>query len=842
MRIVCFELQNFRKLRSVRIDLEATTTLLVGANNSGKTTAMDALQLFLSDSGRFRLTDFTLSDLSKVDAVGRFWEAAAAPVVVPGVEVADTLAAVSTGLLQPTDPARLGEGATAASFAPNTSPNLLDESVPLPKSPATGPAQDEHKVEPQLGSAEEAQLLLTSVLPTLDVWIQATSDELYRVDHLLPLLHPYDGTVGVRLQLQPKNLDELRSAYLDRRSAVQQTFAEDDGKGGAMQLWPMSLSDFLSQGLAPYMHVAAYKLDPTALHEPVLQTETTDVHDAALYEIRPQALRDGALPLNGNPLAKLVAVDIVNAQRHLGGEEREGRLSKQVANYYSKHLDFNRRPEPQDVEDIKATQTASKVFDVRLQEAFKIPLEEVAKMGYPGGADPRVVIRTSLQLSDGLKHQSVLRYQLGDEGLPDAAGLELPEGMNGLGYQNLVLMIFNLMMFRDGRHKVGKASAPAGDGQDAEILPLHLVLVEEPEAHLHAQVQQVFIRHAYKTLRGDDVLQARGLGTQLVVSTHSSHIAHEVDFAAVRYFRREAPTASSKVPLSTVRSLQAVFGKGTSTSDFVQRYIKVQHCNVLFADALVLLEGSAERILVPHFVASDFPKLNQSYVEYLDIGGAHAHRLRPLIEVLGIPTLVITDLDAAEGEKPKKVLPSPGTGQTSTNAALGSWLGDKNVDSLLGRQAEERTHSAGEKGDVHFAYQRSVEVFRLGCSLGNAVASTFEDALALENYDLIASATDATGLAAKFKMVLSAGGGDLDATRSALYQALDGGEKAGFAIDVLTLASSGAVVVAPSYIHEGLAWLEAQVSRLPLVPGLVELPLDTSASSTDAKDADINGE
>ena len=34
--------------------------------------------------------------------------------------------------------------------------------------------------------------------------------------------------------------------------------------------------------------------------------------------------------------------------------------------------------------------------------------------------------------------------------------------------------------------------------RNAAIEPLHVVLIEEPEAHLHAQVQQVFIKKAYK--------------------------------------------------------------------------------------------------------------------------------------------------------------------------------------------------------------------------------------------------------------------------------------------------------------------------------------------------------
>ncbi|OPD96494.1 AAA family ATPase, partial [Pseudomonas aeruginosa] len=54
MRIQHLELANFRKLKSVRIDLAAETTLLVGANNSGKSSAMLALRKFLVKPTTFR--------------------------------------------------------------------------------------------------------------------------------------------------------------------------------------------------------------------------------------------------------------------------------------------------------------------------------------------------------------------------------------------------------------------------------------------------------------------------------------------------------------------------------------------------------------------------------------------------------------------------------------------------------------------------------------------------------------------------------------------------------------------------------------------------------------------
>jgi len=70
MRIEFVEIQNFRKLCSCRVEFAEETTVFVGANNSGKTSAMDALILFLSEKKRFTTTDFTLSnwiEINKID-------------------------------------------------------------------------------------------------------------------------------------------------------------------------------------------------------------------------------------------------------------------------------------------------------------------------------------------------------------------------------------------------------------------------------------------------------------------------------------------------------------------------------------------------------------------------------------------------------------------------------------------------------------------------------------------------------------------------------------------------------------------------------------------------------
>ncbi|WP_052771968.1 AAA family ATPase [Vibrio mexicanus] len=67
MKINFVQIQNFRKLKNCRVNLSDNETLLVGANNSGKTSATDALICFLDKSRKITVTDFTLSNWSALN-------------------------------------------------------------------------------------------------------------------------------------------------------------------------------------------------------------------------------------------------------------------------------------------------------------------------------------------------------------------------------------------------------------------------------------------------------------------------------------------------------------------------------------------------------------------------------------------------------------------------------------------------------------------------------------------------------------------------------------------------------------------------------------------------------
>ena len=282
--------------------------------------------------------------------------------------------------------------------------------------------------------------------------------------------------------------------------------------------------------------------------------------------------------------------------------------------------------------------------------------------------------------------------------------------------------------------RVGKA-AKNQDSKDVAIEPLHVVLVEEPEAHLHAQVQQVFIKKGYKVLRRHAALADSSFSTQMIVSTHSSHIAHELDFSCLRYFRREPATKKGEIPTATVINLSQTFGDHDETSKFATRYLRTTHCDLFFADAAILVEGSAERMLIPHFVRAKFPKLDQSYISLLEIGGAHAHRLKPLLDTLGLLSLVVTDLDSIQGTGTAKA--PPGARQKLPNRKHHTQgLGAQERAYLMICSSCRMMQKQTGDGLVRVAYQCPITVeYKEGEGEDEAIPYTFEDSLALTNLE-----------------------------------------------------------------------------------------------------------
>lgn len=747
MYIEYVEIQNYRKLKSCRIEFTDQTTIFVGANNSGKTSAMDALRKFLDEKNNFNINDFTLSNWIEINDIGNRW---------------------------------LGNNEVMTDF-------LIEE--------------------------------FSKLIPTMDVWLHVEDQEIHYVTHLIPTLDWSGGSLGVRLRLEPRNIENLYKDFVDSSKSVKETLdAIRSAEGGnpSISLWPKDLRDYLSRKVHTQFIVNAYILDP----------EKRLIPENGIA--RPQSLSSGSEAIEGDPFKRLFLIHKINAQRgftdptHKSNEDDEltsrvvGNLSVQLRSYYNMHLNPTKSPDSKDIGALQAIEEAQRTFDDKLRQGFNNALYELESLGYPGFSNPKITISTKIKPVDGLNHDSAVQFELMPENNEkDNFPLRLPEQYNGLGYQNLISIIFKMMQFRDEWMKVGKLAKDAPINQDDFFIPpLHIVLVEEPEAHLHMQVQQVFIRQAYNVLRNHENLKNnQSLKTQLIVSTHSGHIAHEMPFSSIRYFRRKPTVSHAEVPTSTVINLSNVFGEEKQTERFVTRYLQLTHYDLFFADAAILVEGPAERMLVPYFIREHFEKINHMYISLLEIGGSHAHTLRPLVEALGLTTLIITDLDTADPNNKLSATPTCRNRNLVTgNDTLKSWVPCINkIDDLLDLTSDAKVKSYADINfSVRAAYQSPVLMLPDGEPNIEALPYTFEDALVFENLSLFKN-IKGTGLMKKFYEAINSMMTTPELGRS-FFDALRDGKKAEFALQLIFLEELKKLKI-PTYINEGLMWLEEQLNK-----------------------------
>ena len=600
----------------------------------------------------------------------------------------------------------------------------------------------------------------------LDIWFTIDPDgiEFGRAFRLLPKLSGNYTELGVRLRFEASDADRLHSDYLN---------ANPQGKDGPRK---QSLFHYLGvdRNLNRYFHTSYYSLE-------------RDKADVVPFLLK----KDEGKQL----LQSLVRVDFVDAQRNFDDDEkhRSNRLSVAFASYYKKNLE----------QAAEAAESASQVIDEnnqRLTEHYEKHfaglMGVIQGLGVPSVYDRDLRVVSSLTPETALQGNTDLFYVDRDR------NHELPEAYNGLGFKNLVYMAIQISHYHLQWMRT------------AENRPLaQIIFIEEPEVHLHAQVQQTFISNISAIL--NKAAQSEGGTTivpQLVVTTHSAHILDAVKFSKVRYFRRcqlkgEDPTEVKTFNASEVRNLRdfqpdAIEIDGYEISEeealkFLQKYLRLTHCDLFFADAAILVEGAVEKLLLPRIIEKSALGLSRRYVTILEVGGAHAHRFSGLLEFLSIPYLVITDLDSVEQDGQRKACRADTKGARTSNASLKQFFGVESVAELRKLGAAEKTQM---EHDRFIAFQTPVKVRRDGESM-DMLGRTIEEALVYQNLDMYRAGEIALGIE-----ILES----LPEIYQAVYELVRSGrlKKTDFA---LTMLGSSAEWIVPGYISEGLAWLKRRL-------------------------------
>ena len=727
MHLHSYRLRNYRRLRDVHINLADDISIFVGANNSGKTSATQALDMFVSgEKRRFSLFDFSSHTWKIFNDIGEL------------------------------------------------------------------PVGDETPALPPMA---------------LDLWFQVAPNDLYLVMPLLPSTAWQGTLVGMRIEFAARNPAELIQKFQSARTIARAKAAELPEGAGKYVPWPKDLSDYLHRELRSEFEFRYYVLDRTRFGDDFAQNED--------YE---------PLELIGEPggatiLKSLVRVDYLSAQRHLadpssasfGGSGRAEDLSKRLSRFYQHNLEQRQ----DDHGALKALFESEAGLNTHLAEVFEGTLKRLATLGYPGLHNPRMVIKSALNPESIMSQDAKVHYVLGEG--DEATAPTLPDSYNGLGFKNLIYMVVEILDL----HARWEA--------EAEVRrPLHLIFIEEPEAHLHSQLQQVFIRNVLELLKIEGE-HGGAFHSQTVVTTHSPHILYERGFRPIRYFRRLLENGEQN---TDVLNLSAFYDAAEDDRDFLQRYLKLTHCDLFFADAAILVEGNVERLLMPVMIEQAAKGLRSACICILEVGGAFGHRFRSLIEFLGIITLVVTDIDSValveagtdpdEDEDEAFELPAEGDGEpvrrygkaclpgvdgaATSNQTLIKWLpGKQQIQELFEATVDQKIFAPEGSGySVRVAYQVRTNVQWAGQE-SNLCGRTLEEAFGLENAEWCqAEARKSLGLRLR----------PIPASPSELAERLHrrvkgkGFDKTRFALGVLTEDPTWAVLL---YIREGLVWLQNQV-------------------------------
>jgi len=185
----------------------------------------------------------------------------------------------------------------------------------------------------------------------------------------------------------------------------------------------------------------------------------------------------------------------------------------------------------------------------------------------------------------------------------------------GLGSNNLLFMGCEMLLLESSEDEIP------------------IMLIEEPEAHVHPQRQLLVIEHLQR--------KAAEEGVQIIVTTHSTQLASVIKLKNIALIK--SGKAFSLSPIHTELD--------SSDYSFLERFLDATKANLFFAKGVMIVEGDAENILLPtiaKLVGRDFTKHGVSIVNVGHTGLGRFSRIfrrSNSAELIDIPVSCVTDLD-----------------------------------------------------------------------------------------------------------------------------------------------------------------------------------------------------
>lgn len=693
MQIYKIQVENFRLLKNFSIDIEEELSLVIGKNNTGKTSILSALDKFLnrSDNNKFHFDDFNIDFKEELSEL------------------------IIGDILDPN--------------------NYIEKGIKL-----------------KIGF----EYTETCNLENLSKVMMDLDPENNRI------------VLGFEYILPYNNYIDLKNDWENFRIKEEHKHEEND------QYKAKGLYDFLADNFSNYFHFQRKSIEINK------DTQITNENNYIDLDKELISTKD------------IINFKYISARRDVANKDIDKTLSTQTSKIYEKTETKQRQNEAVEVFKDKLSETDDQLSRIYVDLFHDI----IAKVGDFGGIKPNeseIEIISNLQHRELLKGNTTVVYKHDDHN-------KLPEHYNGLGYMNLIYMIFEIEILIQ-EFKREKERKPAD---------INLLFIEEPEAHTHPQMQYVFIKNIKKLLR-EGIKREDGecRKLQYIITTHSSHIVADSDFDDVKYLKKNG---CNSVDAKNLKDLKKDYDERSKEYHFLTQYLTISRAEIFFAEKVVLIEGDTERILIPtmmkkidieeaekykHIGEKDpyLPLLSQN-ISIIEVG-AYSHIFDKFIDFLGIKSLIITDLDAinADGEKCRV-----SDGISYSNSAISHYFGGKTINELKNCILTDKifskvdnTWTAQENGKLCITYQTTESGYN---------ARSFEDAFIHINREFIKSNKD------KFKGLKNK---ELFETDNDAYDlaAKCIKKKTYFAMDIIfhTNETFNNWEI-PSYIKEGLLWLK----------------------------------
>lgn len=500
-------------------------------------------------------------------------------------------------------------------------------------------------------------------------------------------------------------------------------------------------------------------------------------------------------------LDDLISFGYIDARRNVANVQKNNTLSGQTSALFERMNDGTATESMETFEQLLIS--TDEELTSQYQHIFSDIISQVEKMGGVKPDETQIKIISTLQQRELLKGNTTVVY--------DHDSSDLPEHYNGLGYMNLISMIFQIEIIRKGFLSNKKP----------RLSDINLLIIEEPEAHTHPQMQYIFIKNIKDILSTPLDKDGRTVRVQSMISTHSSHIVSESDFDDIKYMVR---TGNNEVKAKNMKDLKDEYdGVDKQYYTFLKHYLTLNRSELFFADKAIFIEGDTERILIPTMMkkldqeeplANGEIPLTQQNISIVEVG-AYSHVFGKFINFIGLKkALVITDLDVcdqpAKGH-PQKERYKKDTNQITSNNAIKNYFRVKEIDTLLALNASDKVFSwdaenkqwkKDPNGNMRVYFQ--VEE-------GDYQARSFEDGFIHINLPFIReNKAKIIGLKPN-KVEAFLGNGENSNDAYALAE--DGIEsKATFAVEIIYLSKKkndkdfcGWSI--PKYIKEGLLWI-----------------------------------